>query len=67
MSQTALHLADRVIPHVPVRQWVLSLQMPLRVLLAAAMPCWPRRASGPALRQDRADHRDSAAGGVTFE
>jgi hypothetical protein len=26
---------DRVIPHVPVRQWVLSLPIPLRVLLAA--------------------------------
>jgi hypothetical protein len=35
MSQTAAHLVDRVIPHVPVRQWVLSLPIPLRVLLAA--------------------------------
>ncbi|MFN8750833.1 MAG: hypothetical protein ACK5ZP_02480 [Betaproteobacteria bacterium] len=26
---------DHVIPHVPVRQWVLSLPIPLRVLLAA--------------------------------
>ena len=25
MSQTAAHLVDHVIPHVPVRQWVLSL------------------------------------------
>jgi hypothetical protein len=35
MSQTAAHLVDHVIPHVPVRHWVLSLPIPLRVLLAA--------------------------------
>ena len=35
MSQTAAHLVDHVTPHVPVRQWVLSLPIPLRVLLAA--------------------------------
>jgi hypothetical protein len=35
MSQTAAHLVDRVIPHVPVRQWILSLPIPLRALLAA--------------------------------
>ena len=35
MSQTAAHLVDNVIPHVPVRQWVLSLPIPLRLLLAA--------------------------------
>jgi hypothetical protein len=35
MSQTAAHLVDRVIPQVPLRQWVLSLPIPLRLLLAA--------------------------------
>jgi hypothetical protein len=35
MSQTAAHLLDHVIPLVPVRQWVLSLPIPLRLLLAA--------------------------------
>jgi hypothetical protein len=35
MSQTAAHLVDHVIPHVPVRQWVLSLPIPLRLMLAA--------------------------------
>jgi hypothetical protein len=35
MSQTAAHLVDHGIPHLPVRQWVLSLPIPLRVLLAA--------------------------------
>jgi len=33
--QTAAHLLDHVIPRVPVRQWVLSLPLALRLLLAA--------------------------------
>lgn len=35
MAQKAAHLVNHVIPHVPVRQWVLSLPIPLRLLLAA--------------------------------
>ncbi len=35
MARTAAHLVDHVIPHVPARQWVLSLPIPLRLLLAA--------------------------------
>jgi hypothetical protein len=35
MSETAAHLVDHVIPEVSVRQWVLSLPIPLRLLLAA--------------------------------
>ena len=35
MAQKAAHLVDHVIPHVPVRQWVLALPIPLRLLLAA--------------------------------
>jgi hypothetical protein len=35
MSETAANLVDDVIPQVPVRQWVLSLPIPLRLLLAA--------------------------------
>jgi hypothetical protein len=35
MAQTAAHLVDHVIPRVPVRQWVLSMPIPLRLLLAA--------------------------------
>ena len=35
MAQTAAHLVDHVVPRVPVRQWVLSLPIPLRLLLAA--------------------------------
>jgi len=35
MAQSAAHLVDNVIPRVPVRQWALSLPIPLRLLLAA--------------------------------
>ena len=35
MAETAAHLVDHVIPRVPVRQWVLSFPIPLRILLAA--------------------------------
>ena len=35
MAETTAYLVDHVIPQVPVRQWVLSFQIPLRVLLAA--------------------------------
>ena len=39
MAQTAAHLVDHVISHVPVRQWVrvfqVRLPIPLRLLLAA--------------------------------
>ena len=35
MAQTAAQLVDHVIPSVPVRQGVLSLPIPLRLLLAA--------------------------------
>jgi hypothetical protein len=34
MANTAAHLVDRVIPRVPVRQWVLSLPFELRALAA---------------------------------
>ena len=35
MAETAAHLLDHVIPHVPVRQWVLSFPIPLRHLFAS--------------------------------
>ena len=35
MTETAAHLVEHVIPRVPVRQWVLSFPIPLRLLLAA--------------------------------
>ena len=38
MSERAAHLVDRVIPRVPVRQWVLSLPFTLRYQLAFDAP-----------------------------
>ena len=34
MADTAAHLVDRVLPMVPIRQWVLSLPFALRYRLA---------------------------------
>lgn len=34
MTNTAAHLVDRVLPNVPIRQWVLSLPFDLRILAA---------------------------------
>jgi len=34
MAETAAHLVDHVIPHVPIRQWVVSFPIPLRHLFA---------------------------------
>ena len=34
MSATAVRLVDTLIPHIPTRQWVLSLPAPLRYLIA---------------------------------
>jgi len=34
MADTAAHLVDRVIPHVPVRQWVLTVPFALRYRMA---------------------------------
>ena len=35
MAENRPHLVDHVIPPVPVRQWVISLPIPLRLLFAA--------------------------------
>ncbi len=34
MADTAAWLVDRVVPSVPVRQWVLALSFPLRFRMA---------------------------------
>ncbi len=34
MADTAAHLVDNVFPHVPVRQWVLSLPFEIRYRLS---------------------------------
>ena len=35
MAETGAHLVDNVIAPVPVRQWVLSFPVPLRIVFAA--------------------------------
>ena len=35
MAESAAYLVDQVIPRVPVRQWVLSFPIPLRILFAS--------------------------------
>lgn len=35
MNDTAAHLLDRVIPHVPIRQWVMTFPRRIRDHLAA--------------------------------
>ena len=38
MVQTAAHLTDHVFPRLPVRQWVLSVPKPCRLLKARPVP-----------------------------
>jgi len=45
MSDTAAHLVDRVLPEVPVRQWVLTLPYPLRYRCA-----WDARLTSEVVR-----------------
>jgi hypothetical protein len=45
MADTAAHLVDRVLPEVPVRQWVLTLPYPLRYRCA-----WNARLTSEVLR-----------------
>ncbi len=45
MADTAAHLVDRVLPEVPIRQWVLTLPYPLRYRCA-----WNARLTSEVLR-----------------
>ena len=36
MAQTAAHLVEQVIPWVPMRQWVVSVPIPLRYWMAGS-------------------------------
>jgi hypothetical protein len=60
MVETAAHLVDYVIPRVPVRQWVVSFPIPLRILFAAHPDplCPPRQAA----LADHSGPADNAAG-----
>lgn len=75
MAETAAHLVDRVIPEVPVRQWVLSVPFALRYRLAYdkslvgdVLQIFARAVFGSLRRRarDRDGIRDAQCGGVTF-
>jgi len=74
MAETAAHLVDRVIPEVPVRQWVLSLPHPIRYLLgydkkalSRVIRAFTRTIFGwQKRRAKRLGIRDPQTGGVTF-
>jgi len=75
MADTAAHLVDRVLPVVPVRQWVLSLPVALRYRLAYDAPLvaeilrvFVRAVFGSLRRRTRDRHgiRQTQGGAVTF-
>ncbi len=74
MANTAAHLVDRVLPAVPVRQWVLSLPFELRALaafradvLAALVRIFVEVVSGRYRTQARKQALgDAPTGAVTF-
>jgi len=73
MAQTAAHLVDHVIPNVPVRQWVLSLPIPLRVLFAAhphllspVLQVIQRAISTFLIKQAGFKRRDAQTGAITL-
>ena len=73
MVSTATHLVDEVIPEVPVRQWVLSLPIPLRYLLAShpehlspMLTVVHRAISGWLIKKAGFKRPEAQAGGVTF-
>ncbi len=73
MSSTAAHLVEEVIPEVPVRQWVLSLPIPLRYLLAShpkllspVLGIVNRAISGWLIKKAGFKRTVAQTGGVTF-
>jgi hypothetical protein len=76
MADTAAHLVDRVLPRVPVRQWVLSLPFGLRYrlafdreLTADILRVFVRAVFGSLRRRtrpERAGSGPSLGGAVTF-
>lgn len=73
MAATTAHLVDEVMPHVPVRQWVLSLPIPLRYLLAShpellspVLDVVHRAISGWLIKKAGIKRTEAQAGGVTF-
>ena len=73
MTETAAHLVDHVIPRVPVRQWVLSFPIPLRLLLAAhphllspVLQVTHRAISSFLIKQAGLNRAQAATGAVTL-
>jgi hypothetical protein len=71
MANTAAHLVDRVLPNVPVRQWVLSLPFDLRTVAAKRpdlVSAIDRILFSEVQRfmRDAASQRTGRAGAVTF-
>jgi hypothetical protein len=73
MAETAALLADEILPERPLRQWVLSLPMALRFLLATRPPVVSavlgvvyRTMSGHRLGEARLARRDGHTGAVTL-
>jgi hypothetical protein len=74
MADTAAHLVDHVLPHAPVRQWVLSLPYELRYrlawdgpLLGAVLAVFQRAVAGWYRAQTRRQgHAAGRCGAVTF-
>ena len=73
MAETAAYLVDHLIPRVPVRQWVLSFPIPLRVLFAAhpelltpVLQILHRVLSGFLIKQAGLKRTEAATGAVTL-
>ena len=75
MADTAAHLVDRVLPEVPVRQWVLTLPYPLRYrcawnakLTTEVLRCFLRAVFADYRRRAKRDLgiKAGACGSVTF-
>jgi len=75
MADTAAHLVDRVLPEVPIRQWVLTLPYPLRyrcaydaALTSAVLRAFIRALFAELRRRAREqwDLRPEQCGAVTF-
>jgi hypothetical protein len=73
MAETAAWLVDRVIPKVPVRQWVLSFPIPLRSLfavhpelLAPVLQIIHRVIATHLIRQAGVKRSEAATGAVTL-
>jgi len=75
MADTAAHLVDRVLPEVPVRQWVLTLPYPLRYrcawnarLTSEVLRCFLRAVFADYRRRAKREVgvRGGACGSVTF-